>query len=55
VFVLEGGRAKLVRVVLGEALGTGFVLVDGPAPGTRLVKEPPKELEDGQTVKEKSS
>ncbi len=54
IFVLDSGRAKLVRVVLGEALGTGFVLIDGPAPGTRLVKEPPKELEDGQTVKEKS-
>jgi len=55
VFVLEAGRAKLVRVVLGEALGSGFVLVDGPSPGTRLVKDPPKELEDGQAVKEKAS
>jgi HlyD family secretion protein len=55
VFVLEGGKVKLVPVVLGDAVGSGFVLKQGPAPGTRLVKEPPKELADGQSVKEKTS
>lgn len=54
VFVLEGDKVKQVSVVLGEQLGSGFVLKQGPAPGTRLVKEPPKELKDGQSVKEKS-
>jgi len=55
VFILEAGKVKLVPVVTGEAVGTGFVLKQGPAPGARLVKEPPKELVDGQSVKEKSS
>jgi HlyD family secretion protein len=55
VYVLEAGKVKLVPVTVGEALGSGFVLKDGPAPGTRVVKDPPKDLADGQSVKEKTS
>jgi HlyD family secretion protein len=55
VWVIDGGKAKLVSVVLGESFGTGFVLKQGPPPGTRLVKDPPKELSDGKAVKEKTS
>ena len=55
VFVLDGGKVKLVPVSVGEAMGSGFILKDGPGPGTRLVKDPPATLVDGQPVKEKSS
>ncbi|MFO0554430.1 MAG: efflux RND transporter periplasmic adaptor subunit [Polyangiaceae bacterium] len=54
VFVLDGGKVRLVMVSLGDAMGAGFVLRDGPPPGTRVVKDPPAELKDGQAVKEKS-
>lgn len=55
VYVLDGGKVKLVPVSLGEALGGGFIVNDGPPPGTRVVKDPPTTLVDGQPVKEKSS
>jgi RND family efflux transporter MFP subunit len=55
VFVVDGGKVKLTPVVLGESFGTGFVLKEGPPPGTRLVKDPPKELTDGKAIKEKTS
>jgi HlyD family secretion protein len=55
VWVVDGGKARLVSVELGEPFGTGFVLKQGPPPGTRLVKNPPKELSDGKAVKEKTS
>lgn len=54
VFVLEGDKVRQTTVTLGEAFGGGFVLKDGPRPGTRLVKDPPASLSDGQAVKEKS-
>ena len=54
VYVLDDGKVKLVPVSLGEALGGGFVLEAGPPPGTRVVKDPPATLVDGQSVKEKS-
>lgn len=55
VWVLDGGKVKLTTVVVGEAVGPGFVLKQGPPPGTRVVKDPPKELSDGKSVKEKTS
>jgi RND family efflux transporter MFP subunit len=54
VWVVEEGKLRLVGVKLGEAFGTGFVVESGPPPGTRVVKDPPKDLADGQAVKEKS-
>jgi len=55
VFVVEGERVHLVSVSLGEPLGSGFVLKDGlPKAGTRLVKNPPPSLSDGQPIKEKN-
>jgi RND family efflux transporter MFP subunit len=53
VWVVDQGRVKLVPVTLGEAFGSGFVIQSGPPPGTRVVKDPAKELVDGQAVKEK--
>lgn len=51
VFVLEGGKAKMVTVKLGSAVGSGFELLSGPAEGTSVVADPPRELADGQAVK----
>jgi RND family efflux transporter MFP subunit len=54
VYVLEDGRVRATPVTLGPAFGSGFELVRGPSPGTRLVKDPPPELKDGQRIKEKT-
>lgn len=54
VWVIEEGKLRLVPVKIGEAFGTGFVLESGPSPGTRVVKDPAKNLAEGQSVKEKS-
>lgn len=55
VFVLEDGKVKVVKVKLGDATDGGFIVVEGPPPGTRVVKSPPATLRDGQSVKEGSS
>jgi RND family efflux transporter MFP subunit len=55
VWVVDGGKVKLTSVVLGEAFGAGYVVKQGPPAGTRVVKDPPKELSDGKAVKEKTS
>lgn len=54
VYVLEGDHVKIVPVTVGAPFGTGFELVSGPGAGTRLVKNPPPELGDGQNIKEKN-
>ncbi|HVJ15601.1 MAG TPA: efflux RND transporter periplasmic adaptor subunit, partial [Polyangiaceae bacterium] len=54
VFVLQDGQARMRSVRIGPAFGSGFELLEGPAPGTRLIKNPPAELADGQRVKEKA-
>jgi RND family efflux transporter MFP subunit len=51
-FVVEDGKVRMVPVELGPAFGSGFELVTGPSPGSRVVKDPPKTLADGQGVKE---
>jgi RND family efflux transporter MFP subunit len=53
VFVLEEETVRMRTVALGEKLGEGYELKDGPAVGTRLVSEPPAKLADGQRVKER--
>ena len=52
VFVIDGGKVRMRAVTLGAPVGNGFELIDGPPSGTRLVKDPPKELSDGRDVKE---
>jgi RND family efflux transporter MFP subunit len=54
VFVLDGEAVRMRNVTLGERIGSGFELLDGPEVGARLVAEPPPDLTDGQQVKEKS-
>lgn len=53
VFVIDGGRVRMRPVTLGAPIGNGFELIEGPPSGTRLVKDPPKELTDGRDVKER--
>jgi hypothetical protein len=55
VFTVQEGKAKLTPVVLGAPFGTGFELKDGPPPGTKVIKDPPAALTDGQPVKEGSA
>jgi hypothetical protein len=40
--------------VLAGPNGNGFELKSGPGAGTRVVRDPPADLRDGQLVKEKS-
>jgi HlyD family secretion protein len=55
VFVVDAGKVRQVSVTLGSPFSTGFELKQGPPPGTRVVKDPPAALADGQTIKERSS
>ena len=54
VFVVDGDHVRAAPVDLGESLGEDVELKSGPAPGTKVVRSPPQELRDGQSVKEKS-
>lgn len=54
VWLLEDGAVRARTITLGEALGTGFELLEGPPPGTTIVREPAETLEDGQRVKQRS-
>jgi multidrug efflux pump subunit AcrA (membrane-fusion protein) len=54
VFTVDSGNARMTPVTLGPAFGDGFELVDGPAPGTKLVSDPGPALGDGQAIKEKT-
>jgi RND family efflux transporter MFP subunit len=56
VFVLdERNTVRMKPVTLGEAVGSGFELLEGPPAGTRVVRGPDPELQDGQQVKEKEA
>jgi RND family efflux transporter MFP subunit len=55
VYVVDGDKAKMVPVTLGAVFGTGFELSSGPPPGTRIVKNPSPELNDGQRIKSKEA
>jgi len=51
-FVLDGDHVRMVSLTLGPPFAGGFELMDGPAAGTHVVKDPPATLADGQSVKE---
>ncbi|HEX7480182.1 MAG TPA: efflux RND transporter periplasmic adaptor subunit [Polyangiales bacterium] len=55
VFAVDGETAHMRPVTLGPAYGSDFELMNGPEPGTKLVKSPPATLRDGQKVKEKTA
>lgn len=52
VFVVDGGKLRLVPVTVGGPFGGGLELREGPAAGTRIVNNPSTALSDGQAVKE---
>jgi len=54
VFVVDGGKVRMVPVTLGKPFGDGFELAAGPDPGTKLVSQPAETLADGQAIKERS-
>jgi RND family efflux transporter MFP subunit len=54
VFRVDDGKVRVVPVTLGPPFGSGFELTGGPSAGTRVVKNPSKDLRDGQAIKEKT-
>jgi RND family efflux transporter MFP subunit len=54
VFVVDGGHVRMMPVTIGKPFGDGFEVIDGPAPGTKLVASPAPELRDGQAIKERN-
>ena len=54
VFVIDGERVRMTPVTLAGPNGSGFELKSGPSPGTKVVRDPPADLGDGQLVKQKS-
>jgi RND family efflux transporter MFP subunit len=54
VFRVDDGKVRIVPITLGAPFGSGFELNGGPSAGTRVIKNPSKELRDGQAIKEKS-
>ncbi len=55
VFVVDGDVVRMTPVTLGPSFGSGFEVMSGPRPGTRLVASPPQTLADGQRIKEKTA
>jgi len=53
VFVIDGDAVHMRTVRVGEKLGSGYELIEGPAAGTRVVANPPATLADGHRVKER--
>ncbi len=53
VFVVDQGKVRMTNIRVGNEASGGFELMDGPAPGTKLVANPPNDLQDGQKIKEK--
>ncbi|HEX2569159.1 MAG TPA: efflux RND transporter periplasmic adaptor subunit [Polyangia bacterium] len=47
-------QVRMVPVKLGAPFGSGFELVEGPPAGTKVVRDPPETLREGNPVKEKS-
>jgi RND family efflux transporter MFP subunit len=54
VFVVAEGKVKQTPVTLGPKEGERFQVVEGPAPGSKLVVKVPDGLLDGSAVKEKN-
>lgn len=51
-FVVESGKLRLLPIKVGAPMGPNVELLDGPAPGTRVVQKPGATLIDGQRIKE---
>jgi len=55
VYAVDGDHVKMTTVTLGAPFGGGFELASGPPAGTHVVRNPPPELADGQTIKQRGS
>jgi RND family efflux transporter MFP subunit len=53
VFVVDGDKVRLVPITVGAPFGGGLEVTAGPNAGTRVVKNPPAELGDGQKIKQR--
>ena len=53
VYTVVDRRVRMVPVELGPELGDGFVVLQGPDAGTKVVSSPPEDLADGQEIKER--
>lgn len=51
VYVIRDGKAVVTPVRVGRKLGDLLELLEGPAPGTKIVMRPPEKLADGKPVK----
>jgi hypothetical protein len=45
----------MMPIQVGAPFGDGFVVTQGPSAGTKIVTNPPSDLADGASVKEKRS
>jgi HlyD family secretion protein len=52
VFVINDGKAKLVPIKVIAPFAGGFEIDGDPPHGTKIVKDPPASLSDGQPIKE---
>ena len=52
VFTVEDGVARMHPIRVGERIGDGFELLQGPPPGAHAVVNPPAALAEGNPVKE---
>jgi HlyD family secretion protein len=52
VYAVDGGRARLRRVRVGDASGTSMEILEGLAPGERVVVHPGDRVADGRRVRE---
>jgi multidrug efflux pump subunit AcrA (membrane-fusion protein) len=48
--VVDGDKARLVHVVIGEDDGAMVQIVDGLRPGDQIIQDPPDSLIDGEKV-----
>jgi HlyD family secretion protein len=55
VFVVDGGRARLRVVTLGQRNGEEGQILDGVEPGQTVVLHPPDTLTDGMRVTARTS
>jgi HlyD family secretion protein len=51
-FAIDGGKLRQIKVKVGGPVGSALELLDGPAPGTRVVRQPTADQFDGQRIKE---
>jgi RND family efflux transporter MFP subunit len=52
IFTVESGKLHMFPVKVGQSMGSGVELLDGPPPGTKIVAKPLADTSDGQRIKE---